>query len=393
MVVITKRIMWHDVFIWLLYTSTWIAAFTLSFRFYRVSDNFDKGPIGGWGDLAYLLFYDAPTITGGEQSNVGICYYHSKYLNKTLPAFVSCAFNILAEGGEIGITESFKVAHGTWKWVLVIFGWLTFCLLLVTSTLVLLNLLIAMMAATYNNVTEQPDLEFKMQRAVFLKYYSKEAGWLPPPFLTIGLLSVVICENCPCFNGPSLKKSKQSSKSYVCRRTRTQKDHVVPSDDTPSDFEPTSRSVASKNALSTKHMRDDTLGLTDVGNGASVHWAEHHSERKRGETLFRLRQVLRDFKIDEKERHEQRKDMRDFMAMQQAGKQAKLYKQLQDIEFAIPNKVRSAVEQVAADHNDYSWRKMETQLTEETKGTHSNLELKHQETLGVIKALSRQKLL
>jgi hypothetical protein len=76
MVVITKRIFWHDVFIWLLYTSTWIAAFTLSFRFYRVSDNFDEGPIGGWGDLAYLLFYDTPTINGGEQSGVGIFYYH-----------------------------------------------------------------------------------------------------------------------------------------------------------------------------------------------------------------------------------------------------------------------------------------------------------------------------
>jgi hypothetical protein len=164
---------------------------------------------------------------------------------------------------------------------------------------------------------------------------------------------------------------------------------VVPSDDTPSDFEPTPLSVAQKNALSTKHMRDDKLGLTHVGNDASVHWAEHHSERERGETLFRLKQVLRDFKINEKERHQQRKDMRDFMAMQQAGKQAKIYKQLQDIEFAIPNKVRSAVEQVAADHNDYSWRKMETQLTEETKETHSNLERKHHETLGVIEALSR----
>merc|ERR550514_1351504 len=55
------------------------------------------------------------------------------------------------------------------------------------------------MTTTYTNVTESSDLEFKMTRAKFIKYYSKEEYWLPMPLYTVGLIHVMILEHCACF--------------------------------------------------------------------------------------------------------------------------------------------------------------------------------------------------
>jgi hypothetical protein len=221
---------------------------------------------------------------------------------------------------------------------------------------VLLNLLIAMMATTYNNVTEQSDLEFKMQRAIFIKSYSRDARWLPPPFLTIGLVSMKICElflksGAPAEKGT--KKEKGTSKAKVSD-TASPKGKLSKSKKTES------------SSLSSRKMHQrQQLGLIDVGNGAAVHWAEQFTAAKKQLTLFKLRQAIRDFRVKEKERKEHRKQMRDFMAMQQAGKQAEIYRQLQDIEFSIPNKVKTAVENVAAEHNDYLGTKLQQQMKED----------------------------
>jgi hypothetical protein len=114
-------------------------------------------------------------------------------------------------------------------------------------------------------------------------------------------------------------------------------------------------------------QRKQDSGLSDVGNGAAVYWAEQFTTAKKQLTLFKLRQAIRDFRVKEKERKQHRKQMRDFMAMQQAGKQAEIYRQLQEIEFEIPNKVRSAVGKVAAAHNDYLGVKLRAQMQAESE--------------------------
>ena len=179
MYIISVRIFCTDIVNWMTFASLIIAAFTLAFTFFGIAPKFEESPISGPGDLFYLLFFDAPEITE--------------------------------------VSEGFSIEDSTWSHILQVFGWFSFIVVLILTTLVLLNLLIAMMTTTYTNITESSDLEFKMTRARFIKYYSKESYWLPMPLFVWGWLSVYLSEWCPCLTD----EVEESDGSRSCCRRRS----------------------------------------------------------------------------------------------------------------------------------------------------------------------------
>ena len=103
-------------------------------------------------------------------------------------------------------------------------------------------------------------------------------------------------------------------------------------------------------------------------------WSEQFTAAQKRLTLFNLRQAIHDFKAKEGERKKHRKQMRTFMSLKQAGKQTEIYRQLMEMEFDITSKVKTEVEKVTAEHNDYLEKNVKKQIKTESVRTRKEFE-------------------
>ena len=120
-----------------------------------------------------------------------------------------------------------------------------------------------------------------------------------------------------------------------------------------------------------------------------VLWSEQFTAAQKRLTLFNLRQAIHDFKAKEGERKKHRKQMRTFMSLKQAGKQTEIYRQLMEMEFDITSKVKTEVEKVTAEHNDYLGQNLKKQINKESNKTRKDFVAAHEDSARRLVELQR----
>ena len=68
------------------------------------------------------------------------------------------------------------------------------------------------------------------------------------------------------------------------------------------------------------------------------------------------------------------------MSLKQAGKQTEIYRQLMEMEFDITSKVKTEVEKVTAEHNDYLGQNLKKQINKESNKTRNDFATAHNDS-------------